>query len=169
MKFPEAFEVEASWLIMMRAHKLAEFFEPVTESPIETIMAVTTVIYAQEIGVALTFPTQADDLEKIDGSYFASQWIIGNYRVDFLLGDNRVGTKIIVECDGKDFHHARREQIERDRARDRELECLGFKVMRFPGTQIHNETWASAMDVAHSAYPLESKEFILSIRKYLQK
>lgn len=64
------------------------------------------------------------------------QAIIGNHRVDFLISLN--ARSCVVECDGRDFHHASWEQLESDRERDAEIEALGHKVFRFPGTQIHN-------------------------------
>lgn len=66
---------------------------------------------------------------------------IEEFRVDFLIKFWTSGSLFaaVVECDGRDFHHATWQQIERDRQRDQVLEKLAMKVFRFPGTQIHND------------------------------
>ncbi len=79
--------------------------------------------------------------------YIRPQHQIGKHRVDFLCGKSEISAEAIVELDGRDFHHATREQIERDRVRDKELKALGYRVFRFPGTQIHNDPINCAGDV----------------------
>lgn len=73
---------------------------------------------------------------------------IGDFRVDFAMHGRQVhwnekqqqwcnhDVKIIVECDGHDFHERTKEQAERDRSRDRELTLQGFVVVRFTGREI---------------------------------
>ena len=65
------------------------------------------------------------------------QYRIGRYRVDFLV---KIGdlSKIIIECDGHNFHEKTKEQAQNDKRRDRELQSLGFKVFRFTGSEIWN-------------------------------
>jgi very-short-patch-repair endonuclease len=62
------------------------------------------------------------------------------YRADFLvrakLKADSDPIKIIVECDGAEFHGTV-EQRKRDFARQSELEAAGYFVMRFSGSQIH--------------------------------
>jgi len=45
--------------------------------------------------------------------------------------------KILVECDGFQFH-SDRNSFSRDRQRDRELQSKGYKVLRFSGQEIYN-------------------------------
>lgn len=54
---------------------------------------------------------------------FEQQVMIGSMRVDF-----RVGQRLVIEVDGREFHVG--EQFERDRRRDSELRQLGYDVMR---------------------------------------
>lgn len=67
---------------------------------------------------------------------------IGKYRVDFLVDtyDPRDRKKIIkqsiIECDGHDFHEKTKEQAQRDKKRDRDLQVLGFKIYHFTGSEI---------------------------------
>jgi len=56
---------------------------------------------------------------------------IGKYRVDFLLPEH----KIVIECDGKDYH---RDKV-KDWRRQREIEGLGFRAIRASGEKIYKE------------------------------
>ncbi len=93
---------------------------------------------------------------------------IGDYRVDFLLSytglerqkvesesprpedqwqDIRIDKKMIVECDGHDFHERTKQQAARDKGRDRFLQSLGYPVFRFMGSEIFRDSLASAAEV----------------------
>lgn len=77
---------------------------------------------------------------------------IGPYRVDFFIG-YRDGTKklggLVVEIDGHDFHEKTKEQVERDKARDRYLQGCGFHVLRFPGSEVWRDPfWAAVETIA---------------------
>lgn len=89
------------------------------------------------------------------------QYGIGDYRVDFVLIriegnwiDWRsesfkvfVLPKVIVECDGHDFHEKDREQAKKDKARDRFLQAEGFRVFRFTGSEIVQDPIKCAQEV----------------------
>ena len=47
--------------------------------------------------------------------------------------------KIIVECDGHDFHERTKEQAMRDRARDRSTQSAGYHMMRFTGAELFRD------------------------------
>ena len=53
--------------------------------------------------------------------------IVEGYEVDFRV----VGTPVLLECDGWEFHDKRRDRFERDRRRDAELVAAGYVVIRF--------------------------------------
>ena len=63
---------------------------------------------------------------------------IGNYRVDFEL-INHKDKKIIVECDGHEFHQKSKQQVEKDNKRERDLKKLGYEVVRFSGSEIFKD------------------------------
>lgn len=77
------------------------------------------------------------------GSKIEPQCQIGPYRVDFVLGIPTANGPVeaVIECDGHDFHERTKDQAKRDKGRDRYLEGLGFKVLRFTGSEI----WADPM------------------------
>ena len=63
---------------------------------------------------------------------------IDKYRVDFELVNN-YDKKIIVECDGYDFHQKTKEQVKNDNQRERDLKKLGYEVVRFSGSEIFED------------------------------
>jgi very-short-patch-repair endonuclease len=72
------------------------------------------------------------------------QFKVGVYRADFAIQrSSRYGAKlsprVLVECDGHDFHERTKEQAQRDKARDRELQAVGYYVLRFTGSEIWND------------------------------
>lgn len=90
---------------------------------------------------------------------------IDGYRVDFLIcaydfrsseWDNDLlkvvydpahWRRLIVECDGHDFHERTKEQAARDRKRDRDLSLKGYDVFRFTGSEIWRDPIKCAGDV----------------------
>jgi very-short-patch-repair endonuclease len=60
---------------------------------------------------------------------------VGPFEVDFLWPD----VMLIVETDGY-RHHAHRSAFEADRARDAQLQALGYRVLRFTYRQIKHES-----------------------------
>lgn len=74
------------------------------------------------------------------GLQICPQYELFGYRADFAIFERHVfgeETKIIVECDGHDFHERTKEQARRDRQRDRDLSYNGWRVLRFTGSEIH--------------------------------
>lgn len=72
----------------------------------------------------------------MEGFVCQPQVQIGKYRVDFLVHDCNNEVRIIIECDGHDFHEKTKEQAHRDKKRDRDLQAAGYKVFRFTGSEI---------------------------------
>lgn len=64
---------------------------------------------------------------------FSPQKRIGRFVVDFLV---QIGTKkLIVECDGRDYHNPYH-----DRKRDKELEKHGYRILHFTGSEINRDS-----------------------------
>jgi very-short-patch-repair endonuclease len=69
----------------------------------------------------------------------APQHLIGRHTVDFGIFVRFVANeeiRIVVECDGHDFHEKTKEQAARDKSRQCDLEIAGWRVMRFTGSMI---------------------------------
>ena len=77
---------------------------------------------------------------------FRLQEEIGKYRVDFSLYINKkkqslnksTVEKFVIEIDGHDFHEKNKEQVKRDKEKDRFLISEGYTVIRFTGSEIYN-------------------------------
>jgi very-short-patch-repair endonuclease len=63
---------------------------------------------------------------------------IGNYRVDFYLSYKSSSglVEFIIECDGHAFHEKTKEQVTRDKKRDRFFTQNGYVVLRYSGSEI---------------------------------
>jgi very-short-patch-repair endonuclease len=79
---------------------------------------------------------------------------IGDYRVDFLIyaadmsrRPDRVWRRLIIECDGHDFHERTKEQSTRDKSRDRDLIMRGYEVFRFTGSELWRDPLGCADQV----------------------
>lgn len=71
------------------------------------------------------------------------QFWVDSYRIDFAYPMNRIG----IEVDGHEFHKTK-EQRSRDAKRDRDLTAAGWKIIRFTGSEIWNDPWGTAQEVA---------------------
>ena len=47
--------------------------------------------------------------------------------------------KLVIECDGHDYHHASKEQVQKDYERETNLKMAGYDVLRFTGSQIYKD------------------------------
>jgi very-short-patch-repair endonuclease len=75
------------------------------------------------------------------------QFILGKYRADFLLDfDGFAGrfVRLVVECDGHDYHERTKEQARRDKARDRYIVSTGLPVFRFTGSELAADPTSAA-------------------------
>jgi len=107
----------------------APYLSRQTESPIEVAML-----------MALSHALKAHG----DHITFKAQEVIGRFRVDFLLECD--GVRLVVECDGHDFHERTKKQAARDRSRDRWLLSQGIPVMRFTGSEIYADVLTCARE-----------------------
>ena len=107
-----------------------------TESPIEAMFA-----SAMDLS---TSRARVKRLNPLEVSIKAQQQI-GRYRVDFLIVRRTI--KLVVECDGHEFHERTKEQAVTDKARDRYLTKEGYRVFRFTGSEIWANPFAAAQEV----------------------
>lgn len=98
-------------------------------------------LYEQEIGIGRTetespmeelFLQEAKNL-KLEG--VTCQYQIGPYRVDFAIEKE----KTAIEVDGRNYHSTV-DQILKDYCRQKEIERMGWTVVRFTGSEVWNET-----------------------------
>lgn len=142
---------------------------PKCESPIERLMleAMLSYFWLREICSLGGFRGASRYLAraKRDGdedfmgetNFIQQQVELGDYRVDFMLcrwerprPDLILTTPVVViECDGHDFHERTKEQAQRDKARDRELQQCGVCVLRYTGSEIWRDAWGCAEEIGN--------------------
>jgi very-short-patch-repair endonuclease len=87
-------------------------------------------------------PAVGENVLQVD--VFKPQHRIESFRVDFAIrrflrqspGIMVGGPKMVIECDGHDFHERTKEQAAADKSRDRLLQTWGYNVLRFTGSEI---------------------------------
>lgn len=142
------------------------------ESPIEVAMLFALAIVGRELMDAVFYLVDGHehgDRPSLDTLCIEPQAQLGEHRVDFLLthrslmpdfenkrklpdGTEIPGTvllqkKMVIECDGHDFHDRTKEQARKDRERDRALQSFGYRVYRYTGSEI----WSDVFKCAHEA------------------
>ena len=83
---------------------------------------------------------------------------ISGYRADFLVTMGDLKKKLVVECDGHDFHERTKEQAARDRKRDRDMTLSGYCVIRFTGSEIWRDPWQCAEDIYYQIIAMWEEE-----------
>lgn len=76
---------------------------------------------------------------------------IENRKVDFLFSAFDYGKdkwrRLVVECDGHNFHERTKEQAARDRSKDRKATLAGYDCFRFTGSEIWRDPWGCAEQI----------------------
>ena len=67
--------------------------------------------------------------------------------------------KIVVECDGFDYH-SDREKFTSDRKRDRALQAKGYQILRYSGTEIYRNPAGVTADLAQHLWEFQETEDI---------
>jgi very-short-patch-repair endonuclease len=138
--------------------KLAEvLLKPLNqcESPIEQIFAYHLCKYFYVINDLSDFQDIKIELNAQEPIEINKQ----KYRVDFLLIFNE--GKIVIECDGHDYHEKTKQQAQRDKSRDRNLQKEGYIVLRFTGSEIYKDPIGcvnEVVEVCRRFWNVEEKE-----------
>ncbi len=130
----------------------ASFYTKRCESPIERVLYAA--ILAQHKNTPLRIVLHNEPWERttlmMAGAHFWPQTALGNYRVDFavfLVTNEREIGRLVIECDGHDFHERTKVQARNDKSRDRYLVGDGFKVIRYAGSEIWRDPMRCAEEV----------------------
>jgi very-short-patch-repair endonuclease len=112
------------------------------DDPIKALEPIVKAVKRREMETLLESPIEKafwhayldKQLLPLAGLTPALSVMAGKYRLDFALPDLMIG----IELDGFEFHNTR-DQFNRDRARQRELEMEGWRIIRFGGSEVHND------------------------------
>jgi very-short-patch-repair endonuclease len=130
------------------------------DSPIEAVLFAAMIVEARfgELSFerVVTPNRGARAAEYFPGALtIESQVEVLDFRVDFLVSvvgaESGRSKHLVVECDGHQFHHATKQQISRDDARDRFLQKGGYSVFRYPGSDIWADPCRHASEVVEWA------------------
>jgi len=86
------------------------------------------------------------DVREIDGA--------PRTHLSEMPGTSLSRVRVVIECDGHEFHEKTKVQAARDKARDRKLASQGFRVFRLTGAEIWRHPGRSAYEVARAIYDL---------------
>lgn len=118
------------------------------ESPIEQILLAEIIFISNGYhDVEVELGPQSDGFSTI----FGCQENVLEYRVDFLftIKNGNLYRRLVVECDGHDFHDRTKEQAKRDKSRDRNLVSNGYTVLRFTGSEIYRAPEQCAEEIGN--------------------
>lgn len=128
-----------------RLGDMLDVFYEKTESPIELLLATELIFLSVGLrGKVLNFGGACMSATGLE-----AQAKVGDFRVDFLwtLTEGEKTERLVIECDGHDFHERTKDQAERDKSRDRDLAALGYRVLRFTGSEIWRNPTACSEEV----------------------
>ncbi len=127
------------------------------ESPIEQLLLAALFVDHDCLEFDVIFMGNCEPtirFSRDESIYVYQQAKVGEYRADFLIHDCSVPEEIqpprwmVVECDGHDYHERTKEQARHDKRRDRFFQSLGFKVLRFTGSEL----WADPKQCAEEVF-----------------
>lgn len=149
---PKNFRTQAQELFDYKIAETASELARFCESPIEVAFATAFMLVGEfeYTVVALHEPGYDGYVDPLLCEFVLKcQYPIGRHRVDFLVGwtYQDYPTRIIVECDGHNFHERTKEQAQKDRAKDRDWQNAGYRVMRFTGSEIYRDAFKCAREV----------------------
>lgn len=148
-----------TWIETAIHHETNKIEQPISElvdSPIEATLLLATLAHMRIWGenVVVTKRGKAESFyfhkkmsDKI-AHIIVPQLQIDKYRVDFFITNTRlIDLKLIVECDGHEYHERTKEQAARDKSRDRYFQREGFTVLRFTGSEIFRSPLRCAEEI----------------------
>lgn len=142
-----------------------------TESPIESVLLKVMSCRMLQCVFGLKYRVDGRTfgiVQYSDHFLIEPQAAVGTFRVDFLVeyhgtqiirpsGDwdddtapaqfVPVTNRLIVECDGHDFHERTKEQAKKDKSRDRALKMAGYEAFHFTGSEIWGDPLACSDSV----------------------
>lgn len=92
-------------------------------------------------------PVDWEGLEWEPTMLIAPQFKWGKYRIDFMVMMRGFDQQFFIECDGHAFHERTKEQAERDRTKDREIQAAGIPILRFTGREIHRDPFSCVLQI----------------------
>jgi very-short-patch-repair endonuclease len=123
------------------------------DSPIERLFLIAFLLVGQDSG-GVIFGEPPDGYDGDDWFFIKEQEAVKQYRADFVIGlvEFPNAQRLVVECDGHDYHERTKDQAARDRQRDRQMQSEGLKVFRFTGSELYRDAIKCAGEVVSELY-----------------
>lgn len=135
------------------AEKSAEEIFSLCDSPIEELMLAHLANRLVFIGHELSWEKPKLKCER-DGPVITAQAPVGGFVLDFLV-EHR-GKRFAIECDGHEYHDRTRQQVAKDKQRDRRVICHGVETLRFSGSEIWNNGIGCSWEIIN-AFGIEDR------------
>ena len=111
------------------------------QSPIEQIYLIA-LMTLQEI-VGFNFVIESQYPIECENKKYYSDFAICHY--ECFHDDLKEDFRLIIECDGYEFHQKTKEQVEKDNNREYDIKMQGFEILRFSGKEIYNDAMGCAL------------------------
>lgn len=117
------------------------------ESPIEELFAVAYNIMLALLGFPYTeaFYLRSQTEIIANGNTYYADFLVQAKSDDWFHCDRDF--KLVIECDGHDFHEKTKEQVERRNKRDLDIKSAGYDIIHFSGSQIYKDPMECANSV----------------------
>lgn len=112
------------------------------DSPIEQIFITAFNIYCFCMGLESRFLFSQQEIQIENKKYYADFL----FEYDPYVNPYNTKRKLVIECDGHNFHHKTKEQVTRDNEREYDLKMAGYEILRFSGSQIYNNPFKCAKE-----------------------
>ncbi len=133
--------------------RFCEMVDAASDSPIEDMFWIACHLQCATTSIEINPTTYVGPGEFIrgDGLHITPQFQLGRYRADFLLEQQGIGpdgllTPVAVELDGHAFHDRDKHQRSYEKARDREFQRSGYKVLHFTGSDVVADPYKVAFE-----------------------
>lgn len=114
-------------------------------SPIEMIFAMAfDIVNYQYYGNVLTINPQEEI--KIDVKKYVADFVFDTDGEFGQFYSSEHALKLVIECDGHEYHKISKKQVKYDNERDLDLKMNGYEVLHFSGSQIYQNPWKCAED-----------------------
>lgn len=130
------------------------------DSPIERMLYAALVTLRQVEHLSEGEPEKIGSFVFSLGLHISPQYKIGNYIADFLVSYSHdiysldrektifsLGSELVVECDGHEWHERDEKERRYEKARDRFMQSKGYKVFRFTGKEITDDPFNAASEI----------------------
>lgn len=131
------------------------------DSPIEKNYLINLIYVGELSNLDLNITNQHEinvDNNKYKTDFYVTaiqQYTMENDEGTFV---NTRSVSLCIECDGHDFHEKTKEQVKRDKQRERNLVKKGYKFIRFTGSEIHQDAKQCALEKLRILTDLINKE-----------